>query len=154
MPLTGTDSPLCTGLLHKVTLYSDINLMTPNNVAIVFAPNILRPPNENVSLALLDCASSNNLVRCMIEEYDLIFGEVPSTLLYALPDDALTHPHVIVIIIIIVRVRSRPRHQSPCPSWRRLSLRSGQKTSWHPPCWRPHRWCVVIIILHVLLVGT
>ncbi len=81
---------LCTGLLHKVTLYSDINLMTPNNVAIVFAPNILRPPNENVSLALLDCASSNNLVRCMIEEYDLIFGEVRSTVLSVQQDGSLT----------------------------------------------------------------
>lgn len=76
-----------------MTLYSDINLMTPNNVAIVFAPNILRPPNENVSLALLDCAASNNLVRCMIEEYDLIFGEVPSALLSVQQDDALTHRH-------------------------------------------------------------
>jgi hypothetical protein len=65
--------------------------MTPNNVAIVFAPNILRPPNENVSLALLDCATSNNLVRCMIEDYDLIFGEVPSTLLAVQQDDLLTH---------------------------------------------------------------
>jgi hypothetical protein len=64
------------GLLNRVTLFVDANKMTPNNVAIVFAPNILRPPNEDVAMVLRGCAAGNHLVRCMIEDYDIIFGEV------------------------------------------------------------------------------
>lgn len=73
-----TDTLLCAGYLHKVSLHSAENLMTAGNIAIVFAPNILRPPGDNVTQALIDCSAANMLVKIMVEDYDQLFGGVCS----------------------------------------------------------------------------
>jgi hypothetical protein len=66
------------GLLTKVAKYADVNLMTVNNIAIVFAPTLLRPPGDQLDIALQDSSYANNLVKFMIEEYNAIFLHNPN----------------------------------------------------------------------------
>jgi hypothetical protein len=61
------------GLLNKVSKFSSINLMTVNNIAIVFAPTLLRPPGDQLDIALQDSSYANHLVKFMIEEFDAVF---------------------------------------------------------------------------------
>jgi len=63
------------GLLAKVSANADKNLMNVNNIAIVFAPTLLRPPGDQIELAIQHSSYSNNLVKFMIENFDTVFGE-------------------------------------------------------------------------------
>lgn len=61
-------------LQKRVSLFSDINRMNANNLAIVFAPNILRAPPKFDELSLMeDTPFSNTLLRLLIENFDEIF---------------------------------------------------------------------------------
>jgi len=63
------------GLLFKVAANADKNLMNVNNIAIVFAPTLLRPPGDQIDLAIQHSSYSNNLVKFMIENYETVFAE-------------------------------------------------------------------------------
>ncbi len=63
------------GFLAKVAMYSDVNLMTVNNIAIVFAPTLLRPLGDKMDQIIQDSSYGNNLMTLMIEEYSSIFGQ-------------------------------------------------------------------------------
>jgi hypothetical protein len=58
--------------LHRVTLQSDKNLMTPKNLAIVFAPNVLRPLVESVQSIMTDSQLCLQVVELLISSaYDI-----------------------------------------------------------------------------------
>jgi len=65
------------GLLHNVSLHASVNLMNVNNIAIVFAPTLLRPPGDRIELAIQHSSYSNNLIKFMVENYVLIFNDDP-----------------------------------------------------------------------------
>ncbi|KAL6077464.1 Myosin IX [Balamuthia mandrillaris] len=62
------------GLLHKIIQHADVNLMNVNNLAIVFAPTLLRPPGDQIDIAIQDSSHANNLIKYMIEQYETIFA--------------------------------------------------------------------------------
>lgn len=58
--------------LKNVATYSSVSMMTPHNLAIVFAPNILRPLVENMESSL-QTPLANGVVETLIERYEEIF---------------------------------------------------------------------------------
>jgi len=60
-------------LLKEVSTYSQINKMTPDNLAICFAPNLLRPPNESIGTVLGDAGFANGLIRSLILHSQVLF---------------------------------------------------------------------------------
>lgn len=60
-------------VLHMAQKYSDVNMMTCRNLAIVFGPNILRNRNDTPLAALKDNAFITRVVELMIMEYEAIF---------------------------------------------------------------------------------
>lgn len=47
--------------------------MTPTNVSIVFAPNLLRSENDDLNIALHDAPYANKLLTFFIEHFDELF---------------------------------------------------------------------------------
>jgi len=60
-------------LLVQISLNSDENMMSSNNLAIVFGPNILRGRNENPLSALQDNNGITKIVDFIIKEYTNLF---------------------------------------------------------------------------------
>ena len=60
--------------LRDVCAASDINKMTPSNVAIVFAPNLLKPPGNDVMAQIDDTPYSNKLMQMFVINYDTLFA--------------------------------------------------------------------------------
>lgn len=69
------------GLLANVARYEKENKMSVNNIAIVFAPTLLRPPGDQIDIAIQDSSYANHLIKFMIEEFDALFSEVGATAL-------------------------------------------------------------------------
>eukprot|EP01087_Luapelamoeba_hula_P007324 TRINITY_DN1792_c0_g1_i1.p1 TRINITY_DN1792_c0_g1~~TRINITY_DN1792_c0_g1_i1.p1 ORF type:complete len:507 (+),score=120.76 TRINITY_DN1792_c0_g1_i1:190-1710(+) len=67
-----------TGLLVKVAELEQYNKMSVNNIAIVFAPTLLRPPGDRIDIALQDSSYANHLIKFIIEEYDILFFDKPA----------------------------------------------------------------------------
>ena len=63
--------------LSQVSSYSTINKMTPANLAIVFAPNLLQPPpsvmKEGMNAILEDQSYSNKLMEVLIANFKTLF---------------------------------------------------------------------------------
>ena len=59
--------------LHRVSLEANTNKMTPANIAIVFAPNLLKPPGDDLLMQMRDTEFSNHLMILFISEFDSIF---------------------------------------------------------------------------------
>lgn len=57
--------------LAKVVALEKENLMTPTNIAVVFAPTIMRP--ESVNRELTDTKAKNEVVTWMVEDWDKVF---------------------------------------------------------------------------------
>ena len=58
--------------LARVVLQEKINLMTSMNIAVVFAPTIMRP--ESLNRELSDTKMKNEVVMWMVENVEGIFG--------------------------------------------------------------------------------
>ncbi|CAN0339068.1 unnamed protein product [Discosporangium mesarthrocarpum] len=61
------------GFLEKVARHSGTNRMTSENLAIVWAPNILRPKDDNPFATLRDLKFQIETVRWMIDRFDDLF---------------------------------------------------------------------------------
>lgn len=58
--------------LLEVVKYSDENKMTTSSLAIVFAPNLLRPKSANTFQFINDARFINSIVRSILEQYELL----------------------------------------------------------------------------------
>ncbi|XP_050071826.1 rho GTPase-activating protein Graf [Anopheles maculipalpis] len=67
------------GHLKTVSLKSDRNKMSVFNLGVVFGPTLLRAAEETVA-AILDIKFNNVIIEILIENYDNIFKNIPSTL--------------------------------------------------------------------------
>jgi hypothetical protein len=65
---------LC-AFLFRVALCSADNKMTSENLGIVFAPNLLRPPNST-EISVMDLQACINLVKRMVENAQEIFTDL------------------------------------------------------------------------------
>uniref|UniRef100_A0A6B2LEE4 Rho-GAP domain-containing protein n=1 Tax=Arcella intermedia TaxID=1963864 RepID=A0A6B2LEE4_9EUKA len=96
--------------LNKVTTHSLENKMDSKNLAVVFAPTILRPPNDDLETVFGDAVFSNELVSGLIERPDYFIpltsdnefplhtdtqdpAPVPPTPLHDSPSKTLPHTH-------------------------------------------------------------
>jgi len=61
------------GLFYKIHLKGDINKMTAQNLSVVFANILLRPPNGNMLEQLQQNSSIEKLISLLITEYPSIF---------------------------------------------------------------------------------
>jgi len=61
------------GLLSLLKDASEVTKMTANNLAICWAPNILRPQEETLSTALAETNIVNNIISLLITEFNLFF---------------------------------------------------------------------------------
>jgi len=61
------------GLLSLIQESSEINKMTSANLAICWAPNIIRPREENLSSALVESNIVNNIGSLLITEFNYFF---------------------------------------------------------------------------------
>lgn len=68
---------LC-NFLHQVQLHSDVNMMTSGNLAVVFAPSFLAPPEDASATVLVQSQSVAQLItRVLIEHHDDAFALLP-----------------------------------------------------------------------------
>jgi hypothetical protein len=67
--------------LKKVCDFSEKNKMSPKNVAVCFAPNILKTPNKSTDLneMLQQSGMSNDLTESLITHYPLFFLNLENT---------------------------------------------------------------------------
>eukprot|EP00301_Raphidiophrys_heterophryoidea_P003959 c11761_g1_i1.p1 GENE.c11761_g1_i1~~c11761_g1_i1.p1 ORF type:complete len:646 (+),score=170.36 c11761_g1_i1:831-2768(+) len=61
--------------LARVCGYSQVNDMTPSNLATVFAPSLLAKRGETPEDAIADTSARLHLIRLLISEYDFFFAE-------------------------------------------------------------------------------
>lgn len=58
--------------LLEVAKYSEENKMTTSSLAIVFAPNLLRPKNADTIQFISDARYINSIIRSILEQYELL----------------------------------------------------------------------------------
>jgi Rho GTPase-activating protein 1 len=81
------------GLLSLLKDKEEVTKMTANNLAICWAPNILRPPEESLSSALADSNIVNNIISLLISEFHVFFpvgGFGEDSIPYAPPQNTIT----------------------------------------------------------------
>ncbi|XP_061809601.1 beta-chimaerin isoform X2 [Nerophis lumbriciformis] len=59
--------------LKRVTLFEKDNLMTSENLGIVFGPTLMQPPEQNALTTLNDMRQQKLVVQLMIEHEDVLF---------------------------------------------------------------------------------
>jgi hypothetical protein len=61
--------------LHFVSMHKEVTKMSSENLAIVFAPNLLQPDTpQTAQEMMIDTKHANNLMTTFIEESEIIFG--------------------------------------------------------------------------------
>jgi len=60
-------------LMRLVADHAEVNKMHAQNLAIVFAPCLMRPPDDNIMVAILDGGVSQNLLATMIQHHSFLF---------------------------------------------------------------------------------
>eukprot|EP01102_Stenamoeba_stenopodia_P006425 TRINITY_DN175_c0_g1_i1.p1 TRINITY_DN175_c0_g1~~TRINITY_DN175_c0_g1_i1.p1 ORF type:complete len:499 (-),score=116.39 TRINITY_DN175_c0_g1_i1:1496-2992(-) len=58
--------------LLEVAKYSEENKMTTSSLAIVFAPNLLRPKNADTLQFISDARYINSIIRSILDQYELL----------------------------------------------------------------------------------
>ncbi|KAI9359688.1 Rho GTPase activation protein [Zopfochytrium polystomum] len=62
--------------LNRIASHSDVNKMEPSNLAIVFAPTLIRIPNESSQVGYLSIANMpfhNTLIESMVQQVEWLF---------------------------------------------------------------------------------
>ncbi|XP_036411375.1 beta-chimaerin isoform X1 [Megalops cyprinoides] len=59
--------------LRRVTAFQKENLMSAENLAVVFGPTLLRPPDQSTLASLSDMRQQRLLVQLLIENEDILF---------------------------------------------------------------------------------
>uniref|UniRef100_A0A8B9L0Y6 Chimerin 2 n=1 Tax=Astyanax mexicanus TaxID=7994 RepID=A0A8B9L0Y6_ASTMX len=59
--------------LKKVTMYEKDNLMSAENLGIVFGPTLMQPPDQNTLASLNDMRHQKLIVQLLIEHEDILF---------------------------------------------------------------------------------
>jgi hypothetical protein len=60
--------------LSQIIIYTEVNLMTADNLAIVFGPNLIR--FKNPSLEILGSQIESQIVSILIVHYETIFDKI------------------------------------------------------------------------------
>lgn len=60
--------------LLMIIKHKENNKMGPEALARIFAPTLMRPPNDDMQATLADCSFQISLVRTVIENYDFMFS--------------------------------------------------------------------------------
>uniref|UniRef100_A0A182FMA8 Uncharacterized protein n=1 Tax=Anopheles albimanus TaxID=7167 RepID=A0A182FMA8_ANOAL len=63
--------------LHRVSTHSEVNLMDPRNLAIVFGPSVVRSANESLETAVKDMRHQCQIVEVLINYYQYFFEDGP-----------------------------------------------------------------------------
>lgn len=74
-------------LKHTAT-FSETSMMTPKNLSIVFAPNLLKPREENLTMSMIDSQLSLSVMEFMIESATDLFPLEPHFPSFGLPKTA------------------------------------------------------------------
>ncbi|KAJ3449124.1 gtpase-activating protein bem3 [Anaeramoeba flamelloides] len=64
---------LCT-FLKEVASFEQYNKMGPDNLSLVFSPNLLRTEDESVSITIEDAPIAKTLMKTFITDYDDLFN--------------------------------------------------------------------------------
>lgn len=62
--------------LHQLSLMSTKNKMPANSLAVVFAPNLLRPRGQSMPQMVADSQQANMVVQTMIEAFPAVFDSI------------------------------------------------------------------------------
>lgn len=62
-------------LFHTITKHSGENKMTPNSLAIVVGPNVLKSKDDNALITLQDNRHVTRVAEIIIDQYAAIFDE-------------------------------------------------------------------------------
>lgn len=91
LPLTNrvTLQYLC-NFLNEVASQSAVNLMTPQSLGVVFAPNLLRLEANNTQNLLHDAQLTVKVVTCLIADYRPIFGAPSHDTSFEVTEEKLT----------------------------------------------------------------
>eukprot|EP01133_Synstelium_polycarpum_P011644 gene11644-13596_t len=76
-------------LFYTLQLNSTINKMTSVNLAIVFAPTLLRPKEESFETMMNATNYTTDITKCLIEEFNVLY-EINTTILYKISSVELT----------------------------------------------------------------
>lgn len=63
--------------LYRVSTNSEVNLMDPRNLAIVFGPSVVRSANESLETAVKDMRHQCQIVEVLINYYQYFFEDGP-----------------------------------------------------------------------------
>src|SRR3989338_9158486 len=63
--------------LKEVASFSDSNKMTESNLAVIFAPTLLRPKVESIDMVFGNVTNSNELFTTLITDAERIFSKEP-----------------------------------------------------------------------------
>jgi len=63
------------GYLWRLSSHQDKNKMTPNNLAIVFAPSLLKPQNQSLQTQVEDSPYAVSFLKTLIEHHDYFFNK-------------------------------------------------------------------------------
>ncbi|MDP2439708.1 MAG: Rho GTPase-activating protein [archaeon] len=74
--------------LKEVASFSDSNKMTESNLAVIFAPTLLRPKVESIDMVFGNVTNSNELFTTLITDAERIFSKEP--MLTAEEEDSLS----------------------------------------------------------------
>lgn len=75
--------------LKEVSLNAEVNKMSAANLAICFAPNLLKSPDPNADV-MSENANQNKIIRIMIEYQNLIFGDIPPLNAFEMTEEEIT----------------------------------------------------------------
>eukprot|EP01133_Synstelium_polycarpum_P007363 gene7363-8576_t len=62
------------GLLREIANHSAVNKMTSSNLAIVFAPTVMRPQHEDTVRMIEESRHVNGVILLIIDEYEYLFN--------------------------------------------------------------------------------